>query len=97
MSTYVIEAYIGDGLTRELSDRARHTAESMRDEGYAIRYLRTLVMPADETCFHVLEAASADDAALLAQRAQLALLRIVEAEEWTKRHAHAHSTTKERR
>jgi hypothetical protein len=69
----------------------------MRAEGYAIRYLRTLVMPADETCFHVLDAASVEDAALLAQRAQLALLRIVEAEEWTQTQAHAHSTTKERR
>src|SRR5258706_7938319 len=97
MSTYVIEEYIGDGLTRDRGNRARDTAHSMREEGHAIRYLRTLVLPADETCFHVLEAAAADDAALLAQRSQLALLRIIEAEEWTQRRAHTHSTTKERR
>jgi hypothetical protein len=53
----------------------------MRDEGHEVRYLRSVLVRADETCFHLFEAASEDLVAELGRRAGLRYERIVEAEE----------------
>ena len=82
MSTYAIEAYVVDPLVRDLGSRAQAAAESMGADGFDIRYMRTLVLPADETCFHVVEASSVVDAAELARRARFPYLRVTEAAEW---------------
>jgi hypothetical protein len=80
VTTYLIEAYVADGDVADLGDRARTAAETMRNEGHAVRYLRSVLVRADETCFHLFEAASEDVVAELAQRAELPYERIVEAE-----------------
>jgi hypothetical protein len=46
-----------------------------------IRYLRSVLVRADETCFHLFDAVSADAVAEVARRADLRYERIVEAEE----------------
>jgi hypothetical protein len=81
VTTYLIEAYVAGGDLADLEDRARAAAETMSNEGHAVRYLRSVLVRADETCFHLFEAASEDIVAELAQRAGLRYERIVEAEE----------------
>jgi hypothetical protein len=81
VTTYLIEAYIAGGDITDLQDRARAAAETMSNEGHAVRYLRSVLVRADETCFHLFEAASEDIVAELAERAGLRYERIVEAEE----------------
>ena len=73
------------GDLSDLEDRARVAADAMTNEGQAVRYLRSVVVRADETCFHFFDAASQDVVAELARRAELPYERIVEAEEKTER------------
>jgi Protein of unknown function (DUF4242) len=81
VNTYLIEAYVAGGDIADLQDRARATAAAMRGEGREVRYLRSVLVRADETCFHLFEAASEDVVAELGRRAGLRYERIVEAEE----------------
>lgn len=81
VTTYLIEAYLAGGDVTDLQDRARAAAETMSNEGHAVRYLRSVLVRADETCFHLFEAASQEIVAELARRAGLRYERIVEAEE----------------
>jgi hypothetical protein len=71
VATYLIEAYASDPEIGDLQRRAGEVAATMTGEGRAVRYRRSLILPADETCFHVLDAASLDDAAEFARRAHL--------------------------
>jgi len=81
VTTYLIEAYVAGGDIADLQGRARAAAEAMSNEGRVIRYLRSVLVPADETCFHLFDAASEDAVAELARRAELRYQRIVEAKE----------------
>lgn len=45
-----------------------------------MRYLRTIFVPEDETCFHLFEAVSADAVAEASKRAAIEHERIVEAQ-----------------
>ena len=82
MTTYLIEAYVAGEEIAGLRDRVHAAVETMRNEGYAISYLRTTLVRADETCFHFIDAASEETVAELAQRAEFPFERIVEAEEY---------------
>jgi len=82
VTTYLVEGYVPGGDIADLQDRAcAAAAAAMRREGHKIRYLRSVVVRSDETCFHLFEAASEDVVAELARRAKLGYERIVEAEE----------------
>jgi hypothetical protein len=81
MTTYLIEAYVAGGATADLQVRAHAAAEAMGKEGHVIRYLRSVLVPADETCFHLFDAGSEDAVAELARRAELPYERIVEAKQ----------------
>jgi Nickel responsive protein SCO4226-like len=83
--TFLIEAYVADADIAALRDRLRAAAAAMGDEGHAIRYLRSVLVRADETCFHLFDAASEEVVAELARRAEVPYERIVEAEERTER------------
>lgn len=48
-------------------------------EGTAVRYLRSILIPGDETCLHLVEADSAEHVAEVFEQAGLAADRIVEA------------------
>ena len=65
----------------DLQDRVHSSAEAMSGEGHAVRYLRSVLVRADETCFHLFEAASEDLLPNSGGRAKLTYERIVEAEE----------------
>lgn len=62
-----------DGWSRlqELSAHARRTTEQMRREGVPVRFLRSIYVPEEETCFYLYEARSVDDVRDAAQRAAL--------------------------
>ena len=48
-------------------------------DGTAVRYLRSILIPGDETCLHLVEAGSAEHVADAFEQAGLAADRIVEA------------------
>ena len=48
-------------------------------DGAAVRYVRSILIPGDETCLHLVEADSAEDVAEAFEQAGLAADRIVEA------------------
>ena len=82
MPSYLVETYLARGdaggrATRER--RARSAAEELTRQGTRVRFDRTIHVPEDEICFFVFEAPTGRDAALVAQHAELAPLRVVEA------------------
>ena len=82
MPSYLVEAYLarGDAGGRAARERrARLAAEELTRQGTRVRFNRTIHIPEDEICFFVFDAPSGRDAALAAQRAEVAPLRVVEA------------------
>ena len=81
MAIFAAEVYApGPGASlEELSNRLRDAAESMTRNGSAVRYVRSLFLPGDETCFHVFEAESTASVSDTTRRAGVLCARIVEA------------------
>jgi uncharacterized protein DUF4242 len=82
--SYVVESYLprlGSVSFDEASARARAAAEELAARGTSIRYLRSLYLPSDDTCFHLFEAGSAAAVDEVSSRASLLHDRIVEAVE----------------
>jgi hypothetical protein len=71
MPEYLVELYtVTDPDSAELARLG---------DGTAVRYLRSILIPGDETCLHLVEADSAEDVAQAFEQAGLAADRIVEA------------------
>ena len=82
MPSYLVETYLARGHTGERSARERRAssaAEELTAERTPVRFERSIHVPEDEICFFVFDAPSGSDAALVAQRAGLDPLRVVEA------------------
>jgi hypothetical protein len=82
MATFLVEVYASQqnkAARAKLEARCRVAAEAASREGSEIRYLRSIFVPKDETCFYLFEGPSADAVRELGERAGLAPLRIVEA------------------
>jgi hypothetical protein len=80
--SYLVETYLARGAAgeRETRDRrARSAAESMTCGGTPIGFEGSIHLPEDEICFFTFVAATGREAALVAQRAGLEPLRVVEA------------------
>jgi hypothetical protein len=80
--SYLVETFLARGAAgqrhaREL--RARSAAEAMTHEGTRVGFEGSIHVPEDEICFFTFAAPSGRDAALVAQRAGLQALRVVEA------------------
>src|SRR6266576_1067379 len=70
--TYLVEAYVSKSDANGpagIRDRAVLASKEMRREGTFVRYLRSIFVPQDETCFHIFEAGSEQDARNAAARA----------------------------
>ena len=80
MARYLLEIYTPNRV--EALDRARSLA---RSRAGGVRYLRTILVPEDETCFHLLEATSAEAIRAAAREASVPVERIAEAVEISRR------------
>ena len=82
MPSYLVETYLARGSAGERGTRerrARSAAEELTREGTRISFDRSIHVPEDEICFFVFDASSGRTAALVAERAQLDPIRVVEA------------------
>jgi hypothetical protein len=80
--SYLVEVYLPRSRAHEAratGRRARAAAEQLSHEGAPIRYVRTTLLPDDETCFHLFEAASAEVVEEVSRRAELGRARVVPA------------------
>jgi Protein of unknown function (DUF4242) len=82
VSKYLVEVY-APGLAElaEVEERVRRAAAESASGRMRARYLRSILVPGDEMCFHLFEASSAEAVRTAAQLAGLAYARIVEAVE----------------
>jgi len=82
VSKYLVEVYApAPAELAEVEEPVRRAAaESARGRQRA-RYLRSILVPGDQMCFHLFEASSAEAVREAAQLAGLAYARIVEAVE----------------
>jgi hypothetical protein len=82
MPSYLVESYVPRALAgeqREAAIRARAAAHALTTEGVSVRYLRSIFVPADETCFHLFEAGFRESAEEASRRAAISVERVVEA------------------
>lgn len=82
MPSYLVETYLtrGAGGERAVREaRARRAAEELTRKGTRVRFEGSTHVPEDEICFFTFDAPSSRVAALVAQRAGLSPLRVVEA------------------
>jgi hypothetical protein len=61
------------------ADQARRAAEQLSREGTPVRYVRSVFVPEDETCFYLYEAGSVEAVGEAARRAGLSFDRIAAA------------------
>jgi len=78
MPSYLVEMYLAGGHERHLA-ACRRRARSAAAELSQVSFDRSIHVPEDEICFFVFDAPSSAEVALVAQRAELKPLRIVEA------------------
>ena len=82
MPSYLVETFLARGAAGERQardQRASAAAEALTAEGTRVRFGGSIHVPEDEICFFTFEAPSGREAALVAQRAGLEPLRVVEA------------------
>lgn len=82
MPEFLVELYVArsNGAAVERGARsARLAAETLTREGTQVRYLSSIFVPEDETCFYLYEADSAEAVREAAARAALDYERIAEA------------------
>jgi hypothetical protein len=77
---YLVESYVprlAEAECHVAASRARSVADELSRNGTSVRYLHSLFLAEDETCFHVFEAPSVEAVAEASRRAELAHSRIV--------------------
>jgi hypothetical protein len=82
MPSYLVETFLARGAAGERQareQRASSAAETLTREGTRVRFGGSIHVPEDELCFFTFEAPSGREAAIVAQRAGLEPLRVVEA------------------
>ena len=80
--SYLVETYLARGRAGERAARerrARSAADELTQGETRVRFDRSIHIPEDEICFFVFDAPSGREAALVAQRAELDPIRVVEA------------------
>ncbi len=82
MPSYLVETFLARGAAGERRARERRAglaAEAMTREGTRVGFEGSIHVPEDEICFFTFAAPSSRAAALVARRAGLEPLRVVEA------------------
>jgi hypothetical protein len=78
---YLLESYLPkhEFSTRaQMVARVRRAARAVSAQGTPVRYLRSIFIPVDESCFHLFEGPSANAIAEISRQADLEHDRIVE-------------------
>jgi|SRR5438105_1208466 len=94
MAEFLVELYLSrsdEAAVQRDAERARLAAEQVNGEGMPVRYVRSIFVPDDETCFLLYEAGSAEAVREAATRAALPFERVSE----TVADSHAHSPKEE--
>jgi hypothetical protein len=84
MAEFLVEVYtprLDEAALAKLVARLEAATEAMSVDGFRVRYVRAIHVPKDETCFHLLEAESADVVSEAGRRAGLTFDRVTEAVE----------------
>ena len=77
MAEFLVEVYLTAGSPFDASAaRARLAAQELTDEGKPVRYVSSVFVPEDETCFFLYQACSADAVREAARRAALPFERV---------------------
>jgi hypothetical protein len=87
MAEFLVESYVprSDAAGAERgAERARWAAEQVSGEGEPVRYLCSIFVPEDETCFYLFESVSEGAVRKTAERAALRFERITKAVAETK-------------
>ena len=82
MPYYLIEVYIPRARAHEADStgrRIRAAIDAFHGEDVEIRFVRTMLLPEDETCFHVVDAPSRAEVQNICERAGLSSIRVVSA------------------
>lgn len=79
MPSYLVETYLGRGQALERASRERRARSASDELNQGVRFVRSIHVPEDEICFFIFDAPCSRDAALVAERAQLEPIRVVEA------------------
>jgi Protein of unknown function (DUF4242) len=82
VAEFLLEFYVArthNGVVEHGAERARIAANQLTRDGTPIRFVRSIFVPEDETCFYLYEAETVEAVREAARRAALPLERIVEA------------------
>jgi len=81
--SYLVESYLprAPRALEDASDQARRVAGFAATKGLGVRYLRTTLLAADETCFHAFDATSLEDLEAALAGVGLVVDRIVRSDE----------------
>lgn len=78
MTGFLVEVYTpAAAALAEIQERARTAAMELSEAGTPARYVRSIAVPDDETCFHLFEAVSAEAVEEVSRRAELSRVRVV--------------------
>jgi hypothetical protein len=81
VNTFLVELYVSrsdHAVVEQGAERARLAAEELSREGTPVRYMRSIFVPEDETCFLLYEAVRAQDVEEAARRAAVPFERVAE-------------------
>jgi hypothetical protein len=81
MQSFLVEVYqpaASETEYRAAIGRLRAAAKALTWEGAPVTYRRSIFVPLDDTCFHLLEAVSFEAVAEVARRAAMRAPRVVE-------------------
>jgi hypothetical protein len=82
VTSFLVEGYAPTATALgEIEARARLASVELEREGTPVRYVRSILIPGDETCLHLFQAPSAEVVREVSERAGLSAQRIVEAVE----------------
>jgi hypothetical protein len=82
VAEFLLELYVsrtGGAAVERGEKRARIAAEELTQEGTPIRFVRSIFVPEDETCFYLYEAETVEAVRTAAGRAELEFDRVTEA------------------
>jgi hypothetical protein len=82
VQSYLAETYLARPRANELEAHercARAAAQELRQQGTPVRFIGSMFLPADEICFYLFEAISAEAVGAACERAALRFERVVEA------------------